>query len=423
MRMKIGWKVFVPGGLGRGMVLLIVLWGLTVSGSATSVTVELPSGAMYAISLRSLDPTAPERMQHYLAVSAVAFVLKQYNEQSRCEWDARTGLLHMEVGLQRFLLSSGVRAEVVIGDKRYSLARPLKVVEGELWMPLESFRLIARSLEGFHLIEPPDLGTAVAPTPPPIVQSPQQALDGGAAGTTLDSTLPSTAPIAAVSAPLLPPIAPSDSWVVVLDPAWIEGAGESPEVAGAIRPALVQIGERCAALLREEGTIEAALLSEHDERTSPDIILEWLARQSPDVAILLRFEVSPLRTQPGYAIYYADASVDWQEPEGPGGATSASAGLVPRAQSYQAFQRDSRRLAENIASGFAALPGFRDRLVLPAPLYILKRCPARAVLIVWSFPEHSPEIARLADSGYREGLARALAGAVIAFRRESAGGS
>ncbi|MCX8037684.1 MAG: N-acetylmuramoyl-L-alanine amidase, partial [Candidatus Sumerlaeia bacterium] len=231
---------------------------------------------------------------------------------------------------------------------------------------------------------------------------------------------PATTMPAAASAPLLPPIEPAHSWVVVLDPAWIEGTGETPEVAAAIRPALVQIAERCVALLRDEGTIEAALLSEHDERTSPDLILEWIARQSPDVAILLRFETSALRTQPGYTIYYADSSVDWQEPASTGAAKTAT-GLIPRALSYQAFQRDSRRLAENVASGFAALPGFRDRRVLPAPLYVLKRCPARAVMVVWSFPEHSPEIARLADSGFREGLARALAGAVIAFRRENAG--
>ncbi|MCX8038382.1 MAG: hypothetical protein N3D11_15245, partial [Candidatus Sumerlaeia bacterium] len=173
VRVWIGRKVLAPGVAGRRMVLLALLWAATASSLATSVTVELPSGAMYAISLRSLDPTAAAPAQHYLAVSAVTFVLKQYNEQSRWEWDARTGLLHIEVGAQRFSLSSGTRSDVVIGDKRYSLARPLKVVEGELWMPLESFRLITRSLGGLHLIEPPDLATAVAPTPPPIVQSPQ----------------------------------------------------------------------------------------------------------------------------------------------------------------------------------------------------------------------------------------------------------
>ncbi|MBM3335887.1 hypothetical protein FJY63_14605, partial [Candidatus Sumerlaeota bacterium] len=69
---------------------------------------------------------------------------------------------------------------------------------------------------------------------------------------------------------------------------------------------------------------------------------------------------------------------------------------------------------------FGQVPGFRDRLVLPAPLYLLKRCAARSIMINLAFPEGSPAIENLAESGYRESLARTLADALIKFDSEHA---
>jgi N-acetylmuramoyl-L-alanine amidase len=167
------------------------------------------------------------------------------------------------------------------------------------------------------------------------------------------------------------------------------------------------------------------LLTEHDNATTPDLILEWIARRSPDVVVVLRVEVSALRAAPGYTILYSDESVDWLGLARPS-AEPTTATVIPRNQSYLPFQVGNRQLAERIATAMAEIPGFRDRLMLPAPLYLLKRCPARSALVALAFPERSSELGRLGDSGFREAVARALAGALIAFRRANvapAGGS
>jgi N-acetylmuramoyl-L-alanine amidase len=147
------------------------------------------------------------------------------------------------------------------------------------------------------------------------------------------------------------------------------------------------------------------------------MILEWLSRHSPDVMVFLRLEATSLRTTPGYMILYSDESVDWLGVGRPAGGTSSTA-VVRRDQSYLPFQVGNRQLAEKTALAMAEVPGFRDRTVLPAPLYLLKRCPGRSVMVSLAFPERSSDFSRLADSGFREAVARAIAGALIAFRRE-----
>lgn len=398
--------------------LIALFFGLSGAALATSVTIELSNGAAYAIELRSLDSSTGATSQPYLAFSGLGYVLRQFDPRCQWDWDARTGLLRVSVGQQRFSLSSAARADVVVNDKRVQVSSPIRFVESEIWIPLETVRVVVRSIEGLKLTEPTTLAANTAPTSAPIVNTPEQAL-----GTSLlpEGSKPAAfAGSATMTAPVLPPPEVMAPWKAVFDPVLIKGTEEAEGEASALRPSLVLIGERCASVLNEEGSLQATLLSEHDEATSDDVILEWISRQPADVIIFLRFEVSPLRAQPGYTIFYADESVDWIGVEKPAG-ERPSAALVSRDQSYLPFQTGSRQLAERIGAGLATAPGFRDRLILPAPLYLLKRCSARSVMIVVSFPENSPELARLADNGFRELVARALAGALITFRRENPG--
>ena len=403
-------------------VLLILLsLGLSLEARATSVTIELPTGAAFALDVRALDAGAGATSQPYIAFSGFGYVLRQFESRTQWDWDARTGLLRLAVGEQRFSFPSG-RAVVAVNDKLVQVALPIRFVESEIWMPIDSVRLVVRSLEGLKWTDPRGpLSAVVAATSAPIVQSPEQALGVG-----LLAGPPPAGPGTASSSTLaIPPPDVSSVWKVVFDPAFVETVGAAEGDAAAIRPALTQIADRCTNLLAEEGSMQPFLLTEHDNATTPDLILEWIARRSPDVVVVLRVEVSALRAAPGYTILYSDESVDWL-----GLARSSTepttTTVVPRDQSYLPFQVGNRQLAERIATAMAEIPGFRDRLMLPAPLYLLKRCPARSVLVALAFPERSSELARLADSGFRETVARALAGALIAFRRANvapAGGS
>jgi hypothetical protein len=401
---------------GRNVLVAFCL-ALAANATATSVTVDLPNGAAYAIDIRLLEPSPAAPVQSYLAFSGIEYVLRQFDSGTQKEWDARSGLLWLAVGQQRFSLSTA-RAEVVVNDKRFQVALPIRYHEGDLWIPLESFRLIGRSLRGVRITESAARVAAnAAPTSAPIVQSPGQALTQGilpGAAKTDTSTSATSSPSVAI-----PPPDATRAWRVVFDPVLIPSADTNEGAGTGLRPSLVRVAERCANLLTEEGSTQASVLTEHDEDTTADLVLEWLSPRSPDLVVFLRFEVSPLRVMPGYSIFYADESVDSPDGDRAAGTTS-SLRIVSRDQSYLSFQAGSRQLAETIGAELARLPGFRERLILPAPLYLLKRSPAHAVMIILGFPQRSPELARMTDSGFRETLARALAGALIAFRRENA---
>ena len=401
---------------GLQMLLLAAMCaGFAARATATSVTVVLPSGAGYVLNVHLLEPAAGLAPQPYVAFSEFSAVLRQFDPQSQWDWDARTGLLRLAVADQRFSFPSA-RPFVAINDRLVQVAVPIRFAEGDIWMPLATFRLVVGSLEGLRLLEGDEHVAVRAPsTTAPIVFSPEQALgkgllrDGSALGATDGFA---SAPMLAI-----PPPGAVPTWRVVLDPVLVNVSGAVEGDASSIRPALAQVAERCASILGEEGSMQPLLLTEHDVNTTAELILEWLSRQTPDLIVFLRLEISPLRASPGYMIIYSDESVDslgLQEPFD----TSSNAAIAPRGQSYLPFQVGSRQLAATIGSALAEVAGFRERLILPAPLYLLKRCPARSVMVIFVFPRGSNDVSRLADSGFRESLARALAGGLIAFHRE-----
>lgn len=393
---------------------LLVALGLNLSARAmaTSVTVQITSGTAYALDVRSLQTPGSATSQPCVAFSGFAYVLRQFDSRCQWDWDARTGLLRLAVGGQRFSFSSE-RAVVAVNNNLVQVASPIRFVESEIWLPLESLRLAVRSLEGLKMIEPDaHVLAGTVPTSLSIVQSPEQALRKG--------LLPGPSGRAIGEGSIsTPTLEGSPVWKVVFDPVLVETEGTRETDASELRPALAQIAERCANILTEEASMQPFVLTEHDAATSPDTVLEWVSRRSPDLIVFLRWEISPMRTASGYSIFYTEEAVDWFGFERLS-ETFTSATVVPRDRSYLPFQVGSRRLAEQIGSALAEVAGFRDRLILPAPFYLLKRCPARSVMIAFGFPERSSDLSQLADSGFREDLVRALAGALIAFRRSNA---
>ena len=396
--------------------LLILFLSLAPPATAktTSVTVELPNGAAYALDVRMLPSSDGLTSAPYVTWSGVRYVLREYDNRTQWDSDVRTGLLRLAVGDQRFSFPSG-RAVVVVNEKMVPVSLPLRSVENETWMPVETFRLLARSLTGLQIPEPvePPVAVNTGTTSAPIIQSPDQVLQGAILPSPIEHTGPSSGTL---------DLPPSDSvnWRVVFDPAFVDARGEGGESIPALKPALSMIAERCLSILNDEGSMEAFSLTEHDAATSPDVILGWLSQRPADLIVILRVEISPLRAVPGYTIYYADESVDWIGYERQA-STTPSSGTISREQNYLPFQLGSRRMAEKIGVAMAEplFARFQDQVTLPVPMYLLKRCPARAVMITFAFPERSPDLVRLSDSGFRESLARVLAGALISFRREN----
>lgn len=394
--------------------LAAATWALAGSAAATSLTVELSNGAAYALDVRMMEPEPGVPVQPYVAFSGLAYVFRQFDERSRWDWDARTGLLRLVVGDRRFSFSSA-QPVIVIDDRKRDVACSIRLSEGELWMPIDTLRLTIGSIEGIRLAGESHLAaTRVGLTSASIVRTPEQALRNALMP---ERARPAVANAAATGVLLnIPPAEIGPPWKVVLDPVLVESAGAGPTGAR-IRAALVQLADRCANMLGEEGSMEPFVLTEHDEATTPDVILQLVAQRSADVVVFLRLEVSPYHSVPGYAVLYVDESIDWEGIDEPVDKSSSTATLV-LSRIYLPFQAGNRRLAEAIGRALAEVPHLRQRLVLPAPLYLLRRCSARSVMLVLTFPENSPDLKLLADSGFRESVARALAGALIAYRRE-----
>jgi len=397
--------------------LCAICLGSPVAALATSTTLELPDGTAYILNLHSFETAAGAQPVQYVAFAPLAEILRRLDPKCRWDWDARTGLLRLEAADQRFSISSA-RPIVIVNDRLVRTGSPVRVYEGDIWLPLETVRVIAGSLEGVHLVERGgEIATGAIATSAPIVTSPEQALTKGFIGGDtgqLGPPLPSSGSFVAA----IPPLDTGPVWRVVFDPVLIEtsnGPGRSK-----IGPALAQIADRCASILRGEGSFSPTLLTEHSGATSPELILARLAAQQrpPDLFIAFRMEISPFCRAPGYAILYADESVDSPDRIERRDFSRQRGRPAPRALSYIAYQSDNRRLAAMIAAALARVPGFHRRLVAPAPVYLLKRCPTRSAMIVFIFPQDSPDIARFGDGGFRETIARALSGALIAFRSE-----
>ena len=400
-----------------------VVWAVLAQAAAgSSMTIELSSGYAYALDVRRISPAAGQPAYPYVAFSGLSYVLRRFDSRSQWDWDARTGLLRLAVAGQRFSLSSA-QAFVAVNDQRVTVASPVRFLGGEIWIPVETCRLVVGSIEGLQvLVSEETIPPESAPTSAPIVGSPEDALRGSVlkdpAGHDV-AEYASSAPLLAIPPPDVPTV-----WRVVFDPVLIGPSGGAGEIPPSIRASLAQIAERCASLLRDEGSMQPRVLTEHSEATSPDLVLAQLSREPADLIVFLRVEISPLRGAPGYLVLYADESVDSIDlVEAADDAEPAAGTAVPLARRYRPFQTGNRRLAETIGATLDAndLPDLRERLVLPAPLYLLKRCPARSAMIVFSFPEGSPELARLGASDFRETVASALAGALIAVSRSYRG--
>lgn len=394
--------------------LAVLCAGVAGPAAASSVTIELSNGYVYALDVRAVGATPGVPAHPYVAFSGLGYVLRQFDRESQWDWDARAGLLRVAVGDERFSLPSA-RAVVAINERRVPVSRPVRFSGGEIWIPVETCRLVVGSIEGLQIQEPAEtISPGAAPTTASIVGSPDDALRGGLLTGQSGTDFPASAPLLAI-----PPPDVRVTWRVVLDPVLIDRQVETGGERASVRVSLAQIAERCASLLRDEGSMQPRLLTEHADATTPDLVLEWLAREPADLVVFLRLEVSPLCTDPGYMVLYAEESVDSLGLAGASQDPTGAMTAVPLARRYLPFQAGNRRLAEMIGAALDVdgLPEFRQRRVVPAPLYLLKRCSSRSAMVVFTFPERSPVLARLADSDFRETVASALAGALIALSR------
>lgn len=397
----------------RRTVWMTVFWLLSaMSGLATSVTVQIEAGPEYSLDVQAL-PVAGGGLGYYVSFAQLASVLRQFDRNARWNWDARTSLLLTEAGGHRFSLSSS-RALVAVDERLVPVAQPIRMVQGQTWVPMESVRLIVGSLRGLHLSGPEAIiAGAAVPSTATIVRSPDDVVRG--------SVLPDrTGPVAAAPGPggllNIPPVDHGPSWRVLFDPTVVEAQDLPPEQTAVLRPALAQIADRCATMLREEGSLHPIVLTEHSEATSPELVLEAAAKTPADLVVFLRLESSRFRRAAGYSILYVDESVDSVPAE-------ALSDLGTRGVNYLANQEGSRRLATYIASNFNDIAGFRERHLIPAPLYLLKRCPARSVMVLFSFPQGSSELERFANGGFREDVALRLYAALLEYQRENAVGT
>jgi len=376
----------------------------TAAGAANTTTVTLANGAKFAIKTQFMEPAPGAAPREYIPFSGLGYVLRQMDGQARWDWDARFGHLRVAVADQRFSLSARDNIVVVNGSRR-PVNLPIRFADGDIWIPIPSVLLISSAIEGLQ-IEHTQGQAVLEPIPTPGVTSPTAA-----------SPEEEILPQETLTAPPGPELPPLDSrragWKVILATLPVGSNLKAPGVPP-VGSALDHMAGRAASLLSEEGSMQPILLTTRSAGTTVGQVLQDVVRQSPDMVVFLRLEVSPLLQAPAYTIYYADESVDSHALARSRGDGSSGAWSL----SYLPFQTGNRQMAEALAEALTRIEGFRHRQTLPAPMYLLKRCPARAILLVLSFPSSSPELGRMADSAFREGIARAVAGALLEYFRE-----
>jgi hypothetical protein len=390
---------------------LMLGFGLSSSAHATSITVELASGSAWAIDTRRLADSAGGRAEEYIPFSGFGYILRKLDPQAQWDWNALTGLLVINLSRQRFSLSAkdGVMA---VGNRLRKVPRPIRSQDQDIWIPIESFYLIVQSTSGMRIRERPVLPPIGPEITPGSTPRGDDMLD--------ESLLPLDESIDAVPGGAVAPlatIAPGQqgAWRVVLAPLWNESSLKGAGDASLIRPSLNQIADRVSALLAASQSFAPVVLSEQGQVTTGVRVLNTIEQQGAEMAVFLKVESSPLVSVPLYTVYYVDESVDSRASNIPSVVTGPGA---IRASSYMPFQVGNRRLAEILAAELAKIEGFRYQAPIPAPLYLLKRCPARSAMVVLTYPERSPDLRRVSDRSFRESLARQLSDALRSYQRE-----
>ncbi|MBK7860137.1 MAG: N-acetylmuramoyl-L-alanine amidase [Archangiaceae bacterium] len=222
--------------------------------------------------------------------------------------------------------------------------------------------------------------------------------------------------------------------VVIVDP------GHGGAQTGAVSPtgawekdAALEISKLLKAELEAQLGARVKLTRDRDAMVTLHNRVDWANAQKPDLFISVHLNSMPTQKQrqgtEGIETYFLSAEASGDQAKKVAARENAEFhDKRPKSGDTLAFiladlQRseahaDSSRLAYAVHEELIAATGAQDRGVQQAPFYVLMGLQAPAILVEVGFISHPDEGARLAETGYQQKAAEAIARGVSAFLQQ-----
>jgi len=384
-------------------------------GAQELLRIELPSGEATDIPIVVVDDIP------YLAMSAIVELLRSARHEYRLEWDSSLGTLRVltdETNYSLFLDKSALLA----GSSIVECKHPLRILQGQVLIPVDSFVILNKYLGEFHVELPSGPPEAM---PSPVLPE----------GPYPDSTLrpeepPEDALISRLAHVELPPylsvksgealqaITSTENVIplrhLAIDPD--NGSLRFPELKDPNHPNQItlDIATKCQAILAREGSIQTTIIRP-DRKASLEDRMNRINTSGADVLLCLRVGASEFRDVAGLQVYCTNEAVDWQ-----GRQYSEEFGepaLLPLGLQYLPYQYQSLMLANYVKRELAKSVASSVWEIKVAPLFVLKRAAMCSVMVEVGLLTNPKDAKRLSELGQRELIARAIAASVLNYRR------
>ena len=377
--------------------------------------IELPSGEATDIPIVAVDDIP------YLAMSDIVKLLRSARHEYRLEWDSSLGTLRVltdEANYSLFLDKSALLA----GSSIVECKHPLRILQGQVLIPVDSFVILNKYLGEFH-VEPPSGPPEAMPSPvfpegpyPDSTLRPEEPPEDALISRLAHVELPPY--LSVKSGEALQAITRTENVIplrhLVIDPD--NGSLRFPELKDPNYPNQItlDIATKCQAILAREGSIQTTIIRP-DRKASLEDRMNRINTSGADVLLCLRVGTSEFRDVAGLQVYCTNEAVDWQ-----GRQYSEEFGepaLLPLGLQYLPYQYQSLMLANYVKRELAKSVASSVWEIKVAPLFVLKRAAMCSVLVEVGFLTNPKDAKRLSELGQRELIARAIAAAVLNYRR------
>ncbi len=373
--------------------IVLVTFSVLISASVVnSLNVTAKNGEEFALRLKAVKGSP------YVSLQELTRLLDKSRSGFRTEWDDTFGVLRITRGADNFSLFLD-KTTLLVNTQILEVDEPVRVIGGEVLIPLSSLKALNHLWKEFIF----EGGEAKPPERIKVKPSP---------------TLTPTPAAPEATSPPLPKPSSEKLARVIIDPAskplrW-DGVRRAPVNLPPQDTLTLDIALRIKAILEREGSIEVVLTSRGNESPSLEKKIERINTSGASALVVLRLEASESDHLGGINIMVASAALD---PVAQDYEHTGRSRPLPAALAYLPYQRQSLVLANTAFIELGKAVSSRLGPITPAPLYILRRAAMPSVLISCGYITNPTDASHLARERYRESIARAIAAALLNYKR------
>lgn len=387
-------------GMARFIRLVVVLCIMAVwlgAPAQEAMSVQTRDGRTLSLTIRLL-----KNSPHVSLVELRRF-MSEAKVGIELEWDETFGLLRITRGAENNALFLD-KTSILVNNEVIRGTEPMRLVGGEIFIPVSSLKVLSSAWNEFIFGDvrtgsPADKAPAILPTPPPSRAKPEL-----------------TAAPEKASEPVPPRRTGAPYLRVAIDPAteplkWDRVAGGA---SISQEEWTFNLAQKIKSILEREGNIEVILSADRGEKITPDEKIRRINRSGADALIALRLDASEFESQGGIEIIVASASLDLSAAERTRIETRPNS---PTAAAYISYQEESLALGATLLEELEHAVAGRVEPVTPAPAYLLRRIAMPSVILSCGYVSNPTDAGQLRRTGYQDTIARAIASAILKFRK------